>query len=73
MSELFEKGRRYTFYFGGDQSHRQFVGEVISCEFPLVKVQTEALVRVVNCTSAHFLEAVSKLSEDNAAEPVITA
>jgi len=64
MSELFEVGKLYTFYFTTDQETRQVTGKVISYEHPLAKVETEGLMRVINCTSSHFLEAVRRREDE---------
>lgn len=64
MSELFEIGKVYTFYFTTDQEIRQVTGKLISYEHPLAKVETEGLTRIINCTSSHFLEAVRRRDDE---------
>jgi hypothetical protein len=64
MSEIFEVGKVYVFYFTTDQGTRQLTGKVISYEHPLAKVETEGLTRIVNCTSSHFLEAVRRREDE---------
>ena len=60
MTDLFEVGRTYVFYFGGRREEKPFSGEVVSYEHPLVKVETKGLIRIINCTSDQFLEAISR-------------
>ena len=58
MAELFDEGKTYTFYFTRGREDFSITGEVLSYEHPLVKIETEGLVRVINCTSSYFVEAV---------------
>ena len=60
MGGLFEVGKSYIFYFTGDKGVRQVTGQLVSFETPLARVETEGLTRVINCTSAQFLEAVRR-------------
>jgi hypothetical protein len=60
MSELFEVGKTYTFYFSSAQGIRQVTGQVVGVETPLAKVETEGLTRIINCASSLFLEAVRR-------------
>jgi len=60
MAALFEEGKTYTFYFSRGGEDFSITGEVLSYEPPLVKVETEGLVRVINCTSSYFVEAVAR-------------
>jgi hypothetical protein len=64
MSEMFEVGKLYTFYFTSDEGVRQVTGQVMAYEAPLAKVETEGLTRVINCTSSHFLEAVRRREDE---------
>ena len=64
MSELFEVGKTYTFYFSSDQGIRQITGLVVGYETPLAKVETGGLTRVINCTSSLFLEAVRRRDDE---------
>jgi len=64
MAALFEKGKTYTFYFSRGGEDFSITGEVLSYEPPLVKVETEGLVRVINCTSSFFVEAVARREEE---------
>ena len=69
MPDIFEKGKMYTFYFSSEEGGLHFTGEIISFEFPLVKVETEGLTRVINCRSNQFVEAVARREDDEATEP----
>ena len=70
MAPLFEKGKTYTFYFGQEHGHTNITGQIISYESPLVKIETEGLTRIINCSSAYFLEAVARLEgEETDDEP----
>ena len=60
MEALFEQGRTYTFYFSREHGDSTITGEVVSFESPLVKIETEGLVRVINCSSSYFVEAVAR-------------
>jgi len=64
MAALFEEGKTYTFYFSLGGEDFSITGEVLSYEPPLVKVETEGLVRVINCTSSFFVEAVARREEE---------
>ena len=64
MSDLFEVGTTYTFYFSSDQGIRQITGLVVGYETPLAKVETGGLTRVINCTSSLFLEAVRRRDDE---------
>lgn len=64
MSGLFEVGKTYTFYFTSDQGMRQITGRLRLYEAPLAKVETEGLTRIINCSSAFFLEAVRRRDEE---------
>jgi hypothetical protein len=61
MTDLFEVGRTYVFYFGGRREDNPFSAQVVSYEHPLVKVETKGLIRIINCASDQFLEAISRL------------
>lgn len=60
MAPLFESGKIYTFYFSQEHGDTSITGLVVSYESPLVKIETEGLTRVINCSSAYFVEAVTK-------------
>ncbi|PNV86834.1 MAG: hypothetical protein C0610_04600 [Desulfobacteraceae bacterium] len=64
MAPLFETGKTYTFYFGQEHGHTNITGQVISYESPLVKIETEGLTRIINCSSSYFVEAVARLEGD---------
>jgi hypothetical protein len=72
MEALFEKGKTYTFYFGGERADQQISGEVVSYDSPLVKIETEGLIRIINCSSSMFIEAVVRREEHVVGEPVST-
>ena len=63
MAEIFEQGKTYIFYlyYGGKIEQQHFSGQVISYEHPLVKVKTKGLIRIVNCSSNAFIEAIARL------------
>ena len=66
MEALFEEGKTYTFFFTRGGEDFAVNGEVLSYEPPLVKIETEGLIRVINCSSSHFVEAVArKEGEEN--------
>lgn len=67
MAELFEEGRSYTFYFSREHGDTVLTGTVLSYESPIVKVETEGLIRIINCSSSYFVEAVAR-REDLVAE-----
>ena len=60
MTDVFEVGRSYVFYFGGRREEKPFSGLVVGYEHPLVKIETKGLIRIINCTSDLFLEAISR-------------
>ncbi|UCG22309.1 MAG: hypothetical protein JSU80_06960 [Deltaproteobacteria bacterium] len=64
MGALFEEGRTYTFFFTRGGEDFSITGEVLSYEPPLVKIETEGLVRVINCSSSFFVEAVSRREDE---------
>ena len=59
MAPLFESGKTYTFYFSQEHGDTSITGLVVSYESPLVKIETEGLTRIINCSSAYFVEAVA--------------
>ena len=65
MAPLFESGKTYTFYFSQEHGDTSITGEVVSYESPLVKIETEGLTRVINCSSAYFVEAVAKKEDED--------
>ncbi len=70
MAPLFETGKTYTFYFNQEHGDTNITGQVISYESPLVKIKTEGLTRIINCSSAYFVEAVARLEgEETGDEP----
>ena len=65
MAPLFESGKTYTFYFSQEHGDTSITGLVVSYESPLVKIETEGLTRVINCSSAYFVEAVAKKEDED--------
>ena len=65
MAPLFESGKTYTFYFSQEHGDTSIIGEVVSYESPLVKIETEGLTRIINCSSAYFVEAVAKREDED--------
>ena len=64
MAPLFESGKIYTFYFSQEHGDTSITGQVVSYESPLVKIETEGLTRIINCSSAYFVEAVAKRDDE---------
>lgn len=64
MAPLFEEGRTYTFYFSQEHGDTSITGEVVSYESPLVKIETGGLTRIINCSSAYFVEAVARRDDE---------
>ena len=60
MPRLFEKGKSYAFYFSQEHGDTVINGKVLSYEAPLVKIETEGLTRIINCSSSYFVEAVAR-------------
>ena len=62
MGEIFEIGKNYVFYFyyGGKVGFQQTGGKVVAYDHPLVKVETQGLLRTINCLSSFFIEAISR-------------
>ena len=60
MTGVFEEGKSYTFYFSQDHGDTIITGKVLSYDAPLVKIETEGLTRVINCSSSYFVEAVAR-------------
>ena len=58
MTELFEKGRNYIFYFyyGNKTGFKQISGQVVSYEHPFVKIYTDGLTRIINCSGYYLFE-----------------
>ena len=70
MAPLFETGKTYTFYFSQEHGDTSNTGQVVSYESPLVKIETGGLTRIINCSSAYFVEAVARLEgEETGDEP----
>jgi hypothetical protein len=69
MEELFDKGKTYTFYFGGERTEQPISGQVLSYDPPLVKIETEGLIRIINCSSTYFLEAVARREDEVGGKP----
>ncbi|MCG6917331.1 MAG: hypothetical protein LJE89_07270 [Deltaproteobacteria bacterium] len=65
MAALFEEGRTYTFFFTRGGEDFSITGEVLLYEAPLVKIETEGLVRVINCSSSYFVEAVARREDED--------
>ena len=65
MAPQFESGKIYTFYFSQEHGDTSITGQVVSYESPLVKIETEGLTRIINCSSAYFVEAVAKREDED--------
>ena len=73
MADLFEIGQRYIFYFfyGNERGFQPISGQVISYEHPFVKVETKGLIRIINCSSNYFIEAIIRNQKDAPEELVL--
>ena len=62
MDELFETGENYIFYFyyGDKQGFQHIGGRVLSYEHPFVRIETQGLIRIINCSSNYFIEAIAR-------------
>jgi hypothetical protein len=60
MGELFEVGATYVFYFyyGNNGGFQQMSGKVAAYEHPFVKIETQGLFHIINCSSSFFIEAI---------------
>ena len=65
MAPFFETGKTYTFYFSQEHGDTSITGQVVSYESPLVKIETEGLTRIINCSSAYFVEAVARREDED--------
>jgi hypothetical protein len=65
MAPLFETGKTYTLYFSQEHGDTSITGQVVSYESPLVKIETEGLTRIINCSSAYFVEAVARREDED--------
>ena len=72
MTGLFEEGKNYTFYFSQRHGDTIITGKVLSYESPLVKIETEGLTRIINCSSTYFVEAGARRGDliDESIDPV---
>lgn len=68
MAELFDKGKTYTFFFSREHGETTVTGQVVSFESPLVKIETEGLIRLINCSSAYFVEAIARREDEEIIE-----
>ena len=68
MAELFDKGKTYTFFFSREHGETTVTGQVVSFESPLVKIETEGLIRLINCSSAYFVEAIARREDEKTIE-----
>ena len=73
MADLFEKGQSYIFYlcYGNKMNIQEISGQVVSYEHPLVKIETNGLTRIINCSSSFFIEAISRHQGDEIEELVL--
>jgi len=60
MGDLFEVGATYVFYFyyGTEVGSQQMSGRVVAYEHPIVRIETQGLYHVINCSSSFFIEAI---------------
>ena len=68
MVALFEEGKTYTFYFSREHEDVNVTGQVVSFEPPLVKIETDGLTRIINCSSSYFVEAVVRREDEDLEE-----
>ena len=73
MDEMFEIGKNYVFYFyyGGKAGFQQTGGKVVAYDHPLVKVETQGLLRTINCLSSFFIEAISRIQGEALEELIL--
>jgi hypothetical protein len=73
VDELFEIGKKYVFYFyyGNKLGFQHLGGKVVSYDHPLVKVETKGLLRIINCASSSFVEAISRNQSEELEELVL--
>jgi hypothetical protein len=73
MGDMFEIGENYIFYFyyGNKMGFRQIGGQVVSYDHPFVKVETKGLLRIINCSSSFFIEAISRSQGEELEELVL--
>jgi len=62
MADFFEAGQNYIFYFyyENHMGFQQITGRVVSYEHPIVRVETNGLIRIINCSSNFFIEAIKR-------------
>ena len=60
MGDLFEVGATYVFYFyyGNETGFQQMSGQVVAYDHPIVKIETQGLYHVINCSASFFIEAI---------------
>ena len=70
MTEFFEQGHSYIFYFyyGNRMGFQQISGQVVSYKHPIVKIETKGLIRIINCASNYFVEAISRHQSEETGE-----
>ena len=70
---MFEIGENYIFYFyyGPKVGFQQIQGQVVSYEHPFVRIETRGLIRVINCSSNFFVEAISRNQGEELQELVL--
>ena len=73
MADLFEEGQSYIFYFyyGKKTGFQQISGQVVSYDHPFVKVETKGLIRIINCSSNFFIEAIARKQGEELEELVL--
>lgn len=73
MDEMFETGKNYVFYFyyGDKVGFQHLSGKIVSYDHPLVKVETQGLLRIINCASGPFIEAISRNQNEKLEELVL--
>ena len=73
VDELFEIGQNYIFYFyyGNKLGFQHLGGTVVSYDHPLVRVETNGLLRIINCASSSFIEAISRNQSEEMEELVL--
>ena len=73
MADFFEAGQNYIFYFyyENHMGFQQITGRVVSYEHPIVRVETNGLIRIINCSSNFFIEAIARKQGEELEELVL--
>jgi len=64
-------GYIFYFYYDNKMDFQQISGRVVSYEYPFVKIETKGLIRIINCSSNFFIDAISRNQYDEIKELVL--